>query len=304
MEGAPVALDSRCVHRYYPLSRGTLDGDNVVCGYHGFTFDPCGTCVYVPAQQRIPPLAKLRKYPVVERAPWVWVWMGDPALADESRVPDHHWLSDPGWTHSRGYVRIRANYLMMHENLLDLTHFTYLHAGNVGTPEWAETPLVVEVEGDRVRSTRVLENSLPPGLYAGAMGVTGHLVDRSSVTEWDPTLIVAHATIRDREPSPGAQEVFNVEILHALTPESPTSMHYFFALARNFALDDEAVTKHLLDSSLKAFQEDRVALEAVQDLVDRDHRKQLRAVSTVADRAGNALLHIMARLAAAEKTGI
>ncbi|MEU1166027.1 Rieske 2Fe-2S domain-containing protein, partial [Streptomyces sp. NPDC005921] len=53
-DGAPVALSDRCVHRRYPLSESGLDGDRIVCGYHGFTYDRTGACVYVPGQKRIP----------------------------------------------------------------------------------------------------------------------------------------------------------------------------------------------------------------------------------------------------------
>ncbi|HEY0359512.1 MAG TPA: Rieske 2Fe-2S domain-containing protein, partial [Mycobacteriales bacterium] len=43
--GEAVALADRCVHRRFPLSESRLDGDNVVCGYHGFTYDQAGSCV-------------------------------------------------------------------------------------------------------------------------------------------------------------------------------------------------------------------------------------------------------------------
>ena len=96
--GAVVALDDRCCHRAAPLSIGRKEGDCVRCQYHGLKFDASGTCVDMPGQDRIPLQARVRSYPVVERNRFVWVWMGDPALADPAlprgrgpgRGPGHH----------------------------------------------------------------------------------------------------------------------------------------------------------------------------------------------------------------------
>src|SRR3954462_4679144 len=85
--GEVVALADRCVHRRFPLSESRLDGDRVVCGYHGFTYDTSGACVYVPGQKRIPRTARVASYPVVERDALIWVWIGDPALADPQIIP-------------------------------------------------------------------------------------------------------------------------------------------------------------------------------------------------------------------------
>ena len=79
-DGRVVALADRCVHRRYPLSESRLDGDTIVCGYHGFTYDTSGTCVFVPGQQRIPRTARVASYPVAEVDSFVWVWIGDPEL--------------------------------------------------------------------------------------------------------------------------------------------------------------------------------------------------------------------------------
>jgi phenylpropionate dioxygenase-like ring-hydroxylating dioxygenase large terminal subunit len=44
LDGSPVALRNRCPHRSFPLSKGTLKGDDVVCGYHGLQFGSNGRC--------------------------------------------------------------------------------------------------------------------------------------------------------------------------------------------------------------------------------------------------------------------
>src|SRR5258706_4604705 len=78
-DGAPAALEDRCVHRSMPLSLGRVRGDVLECGYHGLQYDAGGTCVRIPGQPAIPRSACVRSYPVVERDRVVWVWMGDPA---------------------------------------------------------------------------------------------------------------------------------------------------------------------------------------------------------------------------------
>ena len=99
-DGAVTALEDACWHRLVPLSLGWLEGDQVVCGYHGLKFNAAGRCTYMPAQKTINPSACVRSYPVVERHRMVWVWPGDPALADPAKIPDFHWNDGTGeWVH-------------------------------------------------------------------------------------------------------------------------------------------------------------------------------------------------------------
>ena len=79
--GEVVAMEDRCIHRAYPLSEGRRDGDRVICGYHGFAYDPDGCLVDVPSQENVPPGARVRTYPVYEQSPFVWIWLGDPGVA-------------------------------------------------------------------------------------------------------------------------------------------------------------------------------------------------------------------------------
>ena len=79
--GQAVALHDRCVHRPYPLSAGSLEGDRLTCGMCGFIYGPNGTCLSVPTQSRIPLGAAVRAYPVREEQGLVWVWPGEPGRA-------------------------------------------------------------------------------------------------------------------------------------------------------------------------------------------------------------------------------
>ena len=102
-------------------------GDQIQCGYHGMRFDESGKCTSIPGQSNIPPQMKARSYPVEERYGWVWVWMGEPELADVELIPDYHWNEADGWTPVNGYMIFDAEYILLVDNLLDLTHETYVH---------------------------------------------------------------------------------------------------------------------------------------------------------------------------------
>ena len=96
-DGTPVVLEDACWHRLLPLSKGKLREDTVVCGYHGLEFNNEGQCTYMPSQETINPSACVRSYPTVEKYRFIWVWMGDPAVADKSKIPDMHWNNDSEW---------------------------------------------------------------------------------------------------------------------------------------------------------------------------------------------------------------
>src|ERR1700733_6586862 len=126
-DGTVAALEDRCCHRAAPLSRGVLEDGVVQCGYHGLKFDRSGACVEIPGQAHVPSDVRVRSYPVVERWNVAWIWMGDPAKADAAKIPDLAWLDDPAWRITPGYLHLNANYQLLTDNLLDLTHVSYLH---------------------------------------------------------------------------------------------------------------------------------------------------------------------------------
>jgi phenylpropionate dioxygenase-like ring-hydroxylating dioxygenase large terminal subunit len=137
--GAIVAFEDRCCHRAAPLSMGRREADGVRCMYHGMLFDRSGKCIEIPSQDFIPPAAKVRTFPVVEKHKWVWVWMGDPARADQGLIPDTHYLDDPGWRGTPGYFHYEANYLLIADNLLDFSHLAYVHEKTLGgSPKYAQ----------------------------------------------------------------------------------------------------------------------------------------------------------------------
>jgi phenylpropionate dioxygenase-like ring-hydroxylating dioxygenase large terminal subunit len=138
-DGTPVAFEDRCAHRHLPLSMGKLVGDTLQCHYHGLRYDMTGTCVRVPGQDLIPPSARVKTYPVVQRYHWVWIWMGDPALADPDTITDYHWLDDPSWGAKVQYLHVQANWKLIVDNLLDLTHLAFGTRPRSATRRWSST---------------------------------------------------------------------------------------------------------------------------------------------------------------------
>ena len=133
--GKVVALKDRCCHRGAPLSLGRLEGDCVRCMYHGLKFDATGKCIQIPGQDHIPAKLGVRSYPVVERDHLIWIWMGDPELANEDDILDFPYLREPQWKGIPGYLHYDANYLLIVDNLSDFAHLAFVHTKTLGGSE-------------------------------------------------------------------------------------------------------------------------------------------------------------------------
>jgi len=284
LDGSIAALQDRCRHRSFPLSKGRLENDTLICGYHGMTYDSDGRCTLVPALPSTPGNIRIDSYAVVEHAPLVWIWLGDPAKADPADIPDTSWLGDAGWTTVCGQFHMQTNYVAMHENLLDQTHFTFLHAGSVGTPEWANAPLDVQDTGDGVAIRRELKDSPAPGIYAVPMQLGERAVDRLSEAAFvSPALHVARATITDR--SAGVPREFHINISHIFTPETQNTIHYWWFNSRDFGHDDMEASRFLQEASTQAYTEDVDALAWITETVTTD-TPGFREMSFRTDRPG------------------
>ncbi len=265
--GDAVVLEDRCCHRLAPLSAGTLDGDNIVCGYHGFTYNPAGACVAVPGLDRAPKKAKVQGYPVVEKWGWVWVWMGNAERADESRLPDFHYLEDPEWRGAGALLNIKGAYNLVYENLLDLTHAKFVHKTTLATDDVTDFPLSVE----EVDNTLIVQRQMPgikaSPLFARAGGFTEPVDHRQHITFTPPCYISINTTVKSAESSI-EYKFADIRILNALTPETSTSTNYFWKLVRCFDRDDKELDKFLFEGNSFAFSEDQVIIEKQQKMWD------------------------------------
>ena len=267
-DGSIVALEDRCCHRGAPLSMGRREGDCVRCMYHGLKFDSGGQCIEAPSQARLPPQAKVRTFSVAESHRWIWIWMGDPAKADESLIPDTQWLDHPDWRSLDGYIHYDVNYLFICDNLLDFSHLPFVHPTTLGGgADYAATPPKVEKLEDGVRITRwVLNTEAPP--FVKAVKEWPGKVDRWNIYNFTIPAIL----LMDSGNAPagtGASEGNRVDAVEfrgcqAITPETENSTHYFFAHPHNFSIDKPEVTASIHQNVVKAFEEDRAIITAQQ----------------------------------------
>jgi len=262
-DGTPVALEDRCCHRNLPLSMGRIEGNDLRCGYHGLKFDASGKCIEIPGQASIPPQAKVRGYPVLERFNWVWIWMGDAAKADPKLIPNWWWAGHAEWAFTRpDRVRLECNYQLIADNVLDVTHLAYVHATSIGASSITEFPATVEREERLVRLTRWIRDRPPPPLYQRAGGFAGN-VDRWQIVEHiPPCFTVNFGGVQD------SGKRIDLMALSAPTPETERSTHYFFGFVRNFGLGDAHTEDICRVDMVKVFNEDFPVLEAQQRSMD------------------------------------
>lgn len=274
--GAVVALADRCAHRRFPLSQSRLEGDRVVCGYHGFTYDTSGMCVSVPGQNRVPRTARVPAYRVVEQDSFVWVWIGQEERADSTPIPRAPWLDDERYTVVRGMEPLAARYDLLVDNLLDLSHETYLHGGYIGTPEVAETPITTEVDEENrvVYVSRHMSDAACPQFYSRSTGIQGRITRWQDIEYTPPCLYLLHSRIAPVGVLPNDDgsdpDAFHVEVVYAITPETENTTHDFWAVARDFALDDAQVSEFLRENNHTVVMQDVVALDLLEKVLAQE----------------------------------
>jgi len=270
-DGTLVALHDRCAHRWAPLSAGWLDGDRLVCGYHGFEYEASGKCVRIPTQASVPSKACVPSYPVVERYGMVWVWLGDPAKAEDIDPPaELAFMSDSNWTVVTGETPLEANYMMLKENVLDLTHFGFVHRNSIKVMDWDRPP---KVETDETTVTFVQEFPSSPLVFIYGFP-TGIGMERPVYrSNWGkfltPAVNIGAVDIRDPNPPSGARSEFHFRVAHLTTPISPTKSRYWWFQAWDLKLPEEYVSKWRAGVEL-GYDEDKVILNATQRVISSD----------------------------------
>ena len=267
-EAGPVAaLEDCCIHRSMPLSLGYLVSDQVVCGYHGFTYARTGECVRVPSQTHVPYGARVRAFPVREEAPFVWIWLGNPARVAAASLPALPWLRDAGWATYGGALHVAANYLLLQDNALDLTHFPFVH-GELSPLGYRRLPPSLEVEVTETSAS--YHRTFPPvRLVDWQVRATGLSPDQE-YEQWEsgtfvlPGLHINHLGIVVPAADGESSRVYEEVYIRAFTPEGSASTHVFWQVARNFATEDVAVTEHQRAFHEQTLMEDKAVLEAIQ----------------------------------------
>ncbi len=270
VDGVLGALLDRCPHRSLPLSKGRLKQGVVECGYHGLTFDRTGRCVRAPTQGRVPENARVRSFPVAERMGMIWVWMGDPALADPAAIFDLPQYHDPQWGVAHGdALHIGCGYLILSDNLCDPTHVNYVHPTTLGDPEIPDAPLTYERHDWGVATTRWTLDSKPIGL----LKAVGDFTDETRIDRWQfynmhlPTTAIIDfggAMAGTGAQDGGGTGRIQLFSCHFLTPVTDDHTVDYWLHVRNFAARDAAVGEGISKQFRIAFAEDKVVLEAIQ----------------------------------------
>ena len=270
-DGQVAALEDFCPHRGAQLSLGTVCEGKLVCGYHGLVMGCDGKTVSMPGQ-RVGGFPAIRSFPVVERYGFIWVWTGDAALAEPAKIHHLEWADNPAWAYAGGLYHIHCDYRLMIDNLMDLTHETYVHTTSIGQKEIDEAPVSTKTEGEQVVTSRYMENVMaPPFWRANLRG--NNLADDVPVDRWQvcrftpPSHImievgVAHAGKGGYNADP-KDKVHSI-VVDFITPETETSMWYFWGMARKFNPKDKALTAQIREGQAKVFAEDTAVLEAQQ----------------------------------------
>ncbi len=276
-EGRAVALENACWHRLVPLSMGHLKGDNVVCGYHGLVYNSSGRCVHMPSQETINPSASVRAFPLVEAHRFVWVWPGDPAMADPALVPDLHWNEDPAWAGDGSVIHARCDYRLVVDNLMDLTHETYVHADSIGNEAVAEAPFEATHDDRTATVTRWMKDIDPPPFWRRQLGKEGR-VDRWQIIHFTPPATIAIdvgvAPTGTGAPEGDRSQGVSMWVINTITPETATTCHYFWANVRDYRREMQRWTTEIKQGVTKIFAQDEAMLEAQQRAIDAhpDHR--------------------------------
>ncbi|TAL02337.1 MAG: aromatic ring-hydroxylating dioxygenase subunit alpha [Rhodospirillaceae bacterium] len=288
-EGLPVAMNARCPHRGFPLSRGDLIGDAIQCGYHGFTFGASGQCIRIPSQAEIPKNYRSRTYPVAERWHFLWIWMGNGDLADPNLIPDP--MSDivdhANWCVTVGGVEeLKGRYQLLHDNLLDLSHITFLHADTIGSPRVAATPVSIETLHDRIIANRLVEGEhLEHSGLGKAMSIKGPVDRKQSQQFFPPSLHTTGAEFvsSSRGGVDPGRSFGTLRVFHGVTPCTPTTTHYFWGFARNFAAADQAINENVRQVIMNTIAQDKAGIEAVEAMLS-NYGNPSREISAKVDR--------------------
>ncbi len=299
--GACIALDDRCPHRFAPLSRGRRSGDRIVCGYHGLEFDATGRCVHNPhGGGNVPAALSIGAYPLVERYGMAWIWMGASAAADPDRIPVLPVLEDPALSWVYGQLHVSANYELVVDNLLDLTHVEFLHPFLAASDNAARTHFSARQAGDCVTAIYTITGEPISGLF-------------QLLWEGDDTTADMHAHMHWQAPSnlyldvgmhaPGRAHADGALIpsVHLLTPETEDSTHYFWGAGRNRRHGDEQISGMLHYGTQNAFEnEDEPMIRAVRSRMNGNDLFAQRPALLSIDEASVRARRVLKRLIEAE----
>jgi phenylpropionate dioxygenase-like ring-hydroxylating dioxygenase large terminal subunit len=299
--GKPTALADRCPHRFAPLSKGKLNNDTLQCPYHGLRFAADGRCSHNP-HGPVPAVAKVTRYPLLERYGLLWIWMGDARRADEAALPDFSIMTDTDkYTIVSGKIMIEANYQLGIDNLLDLSHAQFLHP-LLGNPDSSDrTRFRSRVEGTTVWALTDFPNEPLTPLFQMMWRSASKVGDRRVHMRWDPAsnlLLDVGYTECGRPISEGP----SMPSAHLLTPETERTTHYFWAAARDSLREDKELSERIRSGIDAAFRrEDGPMIAACQQRMGTTDLMSLKPLLLKSDAAAVSARRVLAKLVESEQ---
>jgi phenylpropionate dioxygenase-like ring-hydroxylating dioxygenase large terminal subunit len=278
-----VAMRDACPHRLLPLSKGIREGDSLRCAYHGLKLGPDGVAEEMPLKnEAVNKRICAETFATHERYRFVWVWIGDKAKADPALIPDLWPCEAPGWTFDGDYYHVACDFRLMIDNLMDLTHETWVHANSIGQEEILEAPIETVVDGETVYVRRWMPHVEAPPFWHAALAQDGP-VDRWQVCQFNlPSSVMIDVGVAPA--GSGAtldshDQGVRGMVIDFMTPETEDSHHYFWGMARNFEVNDAGFTARFKAQQGQVFAEDKVVLEAQQQAIKANAGMRLNAYS-------------------------
>jgi vanillate O-demethylase monooxygenase subunit len=193
-------------------------------------------------------------------------------------VPDFHSrLDDPDWKAVTGQTYAKCGYRLILDNLLDLSHLSYVHSSSTGNAAVAEQAVLTteELDGQGVRVTRWMENIPPAPAFIDYAGYTGNM-DRWQVSSFLPPsfILITNGSVDTgsnlNEEQTGSLGKWGFQVYHAMTPETETTTHQFWAVAHPTEFVDAAKLDTFQDQMRVVLKEDLDVYEAQQRAIDLD----------------------------------
>lgn len=312
-DGTLVALEDRCAHRAAALSYGRVEGSSLRCLYHGVRFDArTGAGLEVPGQARPSDGMCVRTYSVHERQGWIFVWMGDPAKADVALVPGVAGPHNDTWATRHGHMDYDANYVLINDNLCDLSHLSFVHVQSFGMGDasrlsaWAAERADVTVLERGIHVQRWVEGAPAPAFIA--QKVPSGRVDRFAMYDYlAPGVFLmtteiypegtcrAHAGRRPTDRVPLWADFAS----QAVVPMTERTTRYYFTWGARHEDVTPGMPERMRELTIAAFNEDKRMIEMQQRI--HDATPELAFQPTVHDRGANQMRLVMKRLIAAEQ---
>jgi vanillate O-demethylase monooxygenase subunit len=313
--GDLVALEDRCAHRWAPLSKGRVEGGELRCMYHGVRYAADGKAVEVPGQDKIAPGLCVKAYPVATKHRLLWVWLGDPAIAEITRVPDLGLLDREDVHLNCGSIDYRAHFSLINDNLLDLSHIAILHENSLGrrVEEVGNEDAPPPVTGGM--DARLIEDGVRFDSWSDLRYRTVIIAKKFRRGEmWNrtdylvPGLFLAHWRIYPegtaeacdgQEPGPEHEILGESFSIQAVVPMTRRSSRYFFSLGHGRMDMDPDEAESIWSIVRNGFVEDLDMIEAQQRVID-DYPRPYPMAGIAADRGLVMFRNLMNKLLDAE----